>query len=125
MANVCEKVKEEKADFGIAFDGDGDRVLFCDENGSVVDGDDLLYLIAKDYHFHARCDGVVGTVMTNSGIELADTASVEIQADSSVAAQCAKGIALVKRKTLGGFARRILWHSRMARGKIQFRHIPR
>ena len=71
MANVCEKVKEEKADFGIAFDGDGDRVLFCDENGSVVDGDDLLYLIAKDYHFHARCDGVVGTVMTNAGIELA------------------------------------------------------
>ncbi len=71
MANVCEKVKEEKADFGIAFDGDGDRVLFCDENGSVVDGDDLLYLIAKDYHFHSRCDGVVGTVMTNAGIELA------------------------------------------------------
>ena len=71
MANVCEKVKEEKADFGIAFDGDGDRVLFCDENGSVVDGDDLLYLIAKDYHLHARCDGVVGTVMTNAGIELA------------------------------------------------------
>ncbi len=69
MENVCAKVREEKADFGIAFDGDGDRVLFCDENGEIVDGDELLYLIAHDFHSHTNCQGVVGTVMTNLGVE--------------------------------------------------------
>ena len=71
MENVCEKVREEKADFGIAFDGDGDRVLFCDENGEIVDGDELLYLIARDFHSDIECQGVVGTVMTNLGVERA------------------------------------------------------
>ena len=69
MENVCERVIQEKADFGIAFDGDGDRVLFCDENGEIVDGDELLYLIARDFHSHTNCQGVVGTVMTNLGVE--------------------------------------------------------
>ena len=71
MENVCERVIQEKADFGIAFDGDGDRVLFCDENGEIVDGDELLYLIARDFHSHTNCQGVVGTVMTNLGVERA------------------------------------------------------
>ena len=69
MENVCERVIQEKADFGIAFDGDGDRVLFCDENGEIVDGDELLYLIARDFHSHTNCQGVVGTVMTNLSVE--------------------------------------------------------
>ena len=71
MENVCERVRQEKANFGIAFDGDGDRVLFCDENGEIVDGDELLYLIARDFHSHTNCQGVVGTVMTNLGVERA------------------------------------------------------
>lgn len=65
-------VKESQADIGIAFDGDGDRVLMIDETGDVVDGDEILYVIAK--HRLARSKlfgGVVGTQMTNYGLELA------------------------------------------------------
>ena len=60
------------ADVGIAFDGDGDRVLFIDENGRVCDGDDLLYVLAKDWQQSGRLKGpVVGTLMTNYGLESA------------------------------------------------------
>lgn len=60
------------ADIGIAFDGDGDRVLFIDENGRVCDGDDLLYVLAKDWQQTGRLKGpVVGTLMTNYGLESA------------------------------------------------------
>jgi phosphoglucosamine mutase len=69
---LCERVVAEKADLGIAFDGDGDRVLFVDSNGELVDGDELLYIIAADQHRRAgRCDGVAGTLMSNLGLELA------------------------------------------------------
>ena len=65
-------VKESRADFGIAFDGDGDRVAFVDDTGKVVDGDQLLYLIAADQHKNlGGCPGVVGTLMSNFGFELA------------------------------------------------------
>jgi len=58
------------ADLGIAFDGDGDRVLFVDGNGHVRDGDDLIHLLALDWHASGRLRGpVVGTLMTNFGIE--------------------------------------------------------
>lgn len=66
------KVTEVRADLGIAFDGDGDRVLFVDNKGKIVDGDDLIYIIASGHQ--AKEDGwqgVVGTVMTNLAIELA------------------------------------------------------
>lgn len=60
------------ANVGIAFDGDGDRVLFIDENGRVCDGDDLLYVLAKDWQQSGRLKGpVVGTLMTNYGLESA------------------------------------------------------
>jgi len=65
-------VRESKANIGIAFDGDGDRVLMVDETGATVDGDEILYVIAK--HRLARSKlfgGVVGTQMTNFGLELA------------------------------------------------------
>jgi len=66
-----EKVTEVGADLGIAFDGDGDRVVFVDHKGELVDGDELLYIIAKYQHEYAGgCDGVVGTLMSNFGFEL-------------------------------------------------------
>ena len=60
------------ADLGIAFDGDGDRVLFVDADGSVCDGDDLLYVLATDWQQSGRLRGpVVGTLMSNYGFERA------------------------------------------------------
>lgn len=68
-----EKVLKHEADVGIAFDGDGDRVIMVDNKGEVVDGDELLYVIALSRKkLGALGDkGVVGTVMTNIGMELA------------------------------------------------------
>ena len=64
-------VLDEQADIGIAFDGDGDRVVFVDDKGEVVDGDQLLFMIAAHRHTHnGGCAGVVGTLMTNFGFEL-------------------------------------------------------
>jgi phosphoglucosamine mutase len=66
------RVLAEQADLGIAFDGDGDRVLFVDHRGDIVDGDELLYIIARDQlRTHGSCVGVVGTLMSNMGFELA------------------------------------------------------
>jgi len=60
------------ADLGIAFDGDGDRVQLVDHAGALVDGDDIVYLLARDMLARGRLKGpVVGTVMTNFGIERA------------------------------------------------------
>lgn len=66
-----EKVIELGADIGIAFDGDGDRVVFVDHKGELVDGDELLYIIAAyQQEYAGGCDGVVGTLMSNFGFEL-------------------------------------------------------
>jgi len=66
-----EKVMELGADLGIAFDGDGDRVMFVDHRGEIVDGDELLYIIADYQHrYSGGCDGVAGTLMSNFGLEL-------------------------------------------------------
>ncbi len=66
------RVLEEKADLGIAFDGDGDRLAFVDRNGEFVDGDELLFIIAQDQlRTTGGCAGVVGTLMSNLGFELA------------------------------------------------------
>jgi phosphoglucosamine mutase len=65
-------VREAGADLGIAFDGDGDRVIMVDEAGTVVDGDQLLFVIAMHRHAAGVLDGgVVGTLMSNFGLELA------------------------------------------------------
>ncbi len=62
----------QQADLGIAFDGDGDRVLMVDHLGNLVDGDQLLYIIAQQAHNEKRFfGGIVGTEMTNLGLELA------------------------------------------------------
>ncbi|HEY5624190.1 MAG TPA: phosphoglucosamine mutase [Gammaproteobacteria bacterium] len=64
-------VKGVRAQVGIALDGDGDRVLMADEEGELVDGDQLLYILAKDHvERNALTGPVVGTVMTNLGLEL-------------------------------------------------------
>ncbi|MFK8051030.1 MAG: phosphoglucosamine mutase [Halioglobus sp.] len=69
---LCAMVKEHKVDVGIAYDGDGDRVMFVDQNGDVVDGDELVYIIAMNRLASGSSDaGVVGTLMSNLGLERA------------------------------------------------------
>lgn len=69
---LAARVRESGAQLGIAFDGDGDRVLFVDAQGRVCDGDDLLYVLACDWQETGRLRGpVVGTLMTNYGFEQA------------------------------------------------------
>ncbi len=70
--NLARKVGEVGADLGIAFDGDGDRVLMVDNTGAAVDGDGLLYILARAWQANGRLSGpVVGTLMTNYGLEQA------------------------------------------------------
>ncbi|MDF3935062.1 phosphoglucosamine mutase [Pseudomonas citronellolis] len=72
VAALQAAVIDEHADMGIAFDGDGDRVMMVDHTGAVVDGDEILYLIARDMQERNRLQGgVVGTLMSNLGLELA------------------------------------------------------
>ncbi|MCG7599443.1 phosphoglucosamine mutase [Halomonas sp. McH1-25] len=71
-ASLRAAVIERGADLGIAFDGDGDRVILVDADGREVDGDDILYLIAKDRHLRGELGGgVVGTLMSNFGLAAA------------------------------------------------------
>jgi len=66
------KVVELEADLGVAFDGDGDRVVMVDKNGDLVDGDEIIYMIARHQHATDQLQGgVVGTLMSNMGMELA------------------------------------------------------
>ncbi len=64
------KVRERRADFGIALDGDADRVLMADEKGNLIDGDQILALIARSWSKSGALTGggVVGTVMSNEGL---------------------------------------------------------
>ena len=73
-------VLEQGADLGIAFDGDGDRVQMVDREGTLVDGDDMLYILARHWHRHGRLGGpVVGTLMSNFGFEKAlDAMGIEL-----------------------------------------------
>ena len=69
---LVQMVQRLDADLGIAFDGDGDRVLFVDGDGVVRDGDDLIYVLARDWQASGRLRGpVVGTLMSNFGLEQA------------------------------------------------------
>jgi phosphoglucosamine mutase len=70
--SLVAEVKRNGADFGIALDGDGDRLAMCDAAGRLCDGDQLLYVIARDYQRRgALSGGVVGTQMSNLGFEQA------------------------------------------------------
>ncbi|MCG8413520.1 MAG: phosphoglucosamine mutase [Pseudomonadales bacterium] len=69
---LAETVKAEQADLGVAFDGDGDRLIMVDHLGNIVDGDEILYVIARDRRRQSiDFGGVVGTSMSNLGLELA------------------------------------------------------
>jgi phosphoglucosamine mutase len=67
---IQQSVKTHKADIGIAFDGDADRVIMCDEKGEIIDGDQIIAMIAKNWKKKKILrGGVVGTLMTNLGLE--------------------------------------------------------
>jgi len=68
---LCEKVRELRADIGIALDGDADRVVMVDEKGALVDGDQLMAVIAESWQRRGRlaAGGIVATVMSNLGLE--------------------------------------------------------
>lgn len=69
---LAARVLAEQADLGIAFDGDGDRVMMVDHSGYLIDGDEIIYMIARDQHQQGQLlGGVVGTLMSNLGLELA------------------------------------------------------
>jgi len=70
-AGLQRKVHEVRADIGIALDGDADRVVIIDENGEIVDGDQIMALIAESWHQNGRLagKGVVSTIMSNLGLE--------------------------------------------------------
>jgi phosphoglucosamine mutase len=72
MKAIVQAVKEHKADLGFALDGDGDRIMMVDEKGNVIDGDEIIYIIAREA---MKCGelkgGVVGTKMSNLGMEVA------------------------------------------------------
>jgi phosphoglucosamine mutase len=69
--HLCAAVIEHGADIGIALDGDADRVILADERGEIIDGDQILGLIARDMHARGRLagGGIVATVMSNLGLE--------------------------------------------------------
>ena len=71
-AMLAQTVLERGADVGIALDGDGDRLIMVDHKGETVDGDEILFLIARDALRRGKLPGgVVGTVMSNLGLEVA------------------------------------------------------
>jgi len=68
---MCKRVVAEGADLGIALDGDADRLILCDENGTIVDGDQIMALITRNWHKRGvlKGGGLVSTVMSNLGLE--------------------------------------------------------
>ncbi|WP_338090107.1 phosphoglucosamine mutase [Shewanella insulae] len=72
MGKIRETVIAEKADLGIALDGDGDRIMMVNRHGKVIDGDEILYVLACDAQDRGVLKGgVVGTLMSNLGLDLA------------------------------------------------------
>jgi phosphoglucosamine mutase len=73
LEQLCAAVVAERADFGVAYDGDADRALFVDENGTIIDGDATLWIMGKYLHdrHQLKNDTIVATVMSNIGLEIA------------------------------------------------------
>jgi phosphoglucosamine mutase len=76
-ALMCWKIREHRADLGIAHDGDADRVLLCDEQGALIDGDDIMAMAALDLLAHGKLAKrtLVTTVMSNAGLDAAIAAA--------------------------------------------------
>lgn len=70
-AELCRKVHETRADIGIALDGDADRVIIADENGNIIDGDQIMAVVSEFWNSRSKLagGGVVATVMSNLGLE--------------------------------------------------------
>ncbi len=71
--SLCQKVREYRADLGVAHDGDADRVLLCDESGALIDGDDILAIASLEMLAQGTLQNqtVVATVMSNTGLDAA------------------------------------------------------
>jgi phosphoglucosamine mutase len=71
--SLADAVRHYRADIGIALDGDADRVMICDEKGQMIDGDQIMALIGRDWKKRGLLtgDGIVATVMSNLGLERA------------------------------------------------------
>jgi phosphoglucosamine mutase len=69
IGQLAQTVREQRADFGIALDGDADRLVMVDADGRVYNGDELLYVIVRERTRRGRVDGVVGTLMSNYALE--------------------------------------------------------
>ncbi len=68
--NLSRMVRAERADVGVAFDGDGDRVIMVDQAGNLIDGDQILFVLAEARRANGGLEGgVVGTIMSNFGLE--------------------------------------------------------
>src|SRR2546425_8035935 len=76
-ALMCQKIWEHRADAGIAHDGDADRVLLCDENGKLIDGDDIMAIAGLDMLAQGTLaeKTLVSTVMSNAGLDAVITAA--------------------------------------------------
>ncbi len=69
-SKICSAVQKFKADVGISFDGDADRIIMCDENGKIIDGDQIIAMLAKRWKTKKILrGGVIGTLMSNYGLE--------------------------------------------------------
>ena len=102
-SGLAAKVLETGADVGIAFDGDGDRVIMVDNKGQIIDGDQLLFIIAMDRQARGVLQGgVVGTLMTNLGMEKALVAAGIPFARARVGDRYVNELLLARNWQLGG-----------------------
>ena len=88
---LARKVREMRADIGIALDGDADRVVIVDEQGQSIDGDQLMAVVAQDWNQDGRLSqpGIVATVMSNLGLErYLDSLGLSSRAPRSATAMC-------------------------------------
>ena len=102
-AALQAKVREEGADMGIAFDGDGDRLQMVNAKGELLTGDDVLYVLAMHRLANGDSDaGIVGTLMTNMGLELALEAGGLRLARAKVGDRYVKELMVAEGWSLGG-----------------------